>query len=50
MTHAGSIGPLFSQDTLRMVSEGPNHAFHAFDVGDHLIQPQDPLITLDIRT
>ena len=47
MTHAGSIGPLFSQDTLRMVSEGPNHAFHAFDVGDELIQPQDPAIALD---
>jgi phenylpropionate dioxygenase-like ring-hydroxylating dioxygenase large terminal subunit len=47
MTHAGSIGPLFSQDTLRMVSEGPGHAFHAFDVGDHLIMPQDPAIARD---
>jgi phenylpropionate dioxygenase-like ring-hydroxylating dioxygenase large terminal subunit len=47
MTHAATIGPLFPQETLRMVSEGPNHSFHAFSVGDELLQPQDPAIALD---
>lgn len=46
MGHAGSIGPLFPQESLRMVSEGPLHAFHAFDVGEHLILPQDPAIAM----
>jgi len=46
MTHAGTIGSLFSQDTLRMISEGPNFAFHAFAVGEELIFPQDEAIAL----
>jgi phenylpropionate dioxygenase-like ring-hydroxylating dioxygenase large terminal subunit len=47
MTHAKSLGPFFSQDTLRMVSEGPLHAFHAFTMGDDLVHPLDPSIAYD---
>jgi phenylpropionate dioxygenase-like ring-hydroxylating dioxygenase large terminal subunit len=46
MTHANSLGPFFPQDTLRMVSEGADHAFHAFTVADQNIHPIDPSIAL----
>jgi phenylpropionate dioxygenase-like ring-hydroxylating dioxygenase large terminal subunit len=44
MTHAASLGPFFPQEKLRMVSEGPNHAFHAFTMDDSNIHPIDPSI------
>jgi len=44
MTHANSLGPFFPQSTLKMVSEGPLHAFHSFTVAPEMVHPLDEAI------